>query len=239
MANVSPYSVPLCITMYNQFASTSSRIVKLHSPSPCNLQPMHHSRGAVRFNESTFLAQSYPPSPTRPSSKRVRRDPREHPDPYTVEKWKEALAQMERDYEDEGDDDISSNRGYECPEDEEPTSPMVDTSAPSSFVPPPPDPTLEIPGELLLAREKADSLTHWPAKLLAYVQPQRKHQRPKYQVEFLDKSIKTISRDWFFTSEQEGFATCKASSCCALCETVKLTNLNTLHFLTLDRAMGE
>ncbi|KAF5369170.1 hypothetical protein D9615_009985 [Tricholomella constricta] len=75
--------------------------------------------------------------------------------------------------------------------------------------PPPPDELLQIPGELLLAQDRATSAIYWPAQILEYVPPKKERQRPKYRVLFLDKVQRDIPREWFFTSEENEFATCK------------------------------
>ncbi|KAG5644042.1 hypothetical protein DXG03_009194 [Asterophora parasitica] len=74
--------------------------------------------------------------------------------------------------------------------------------------PPPPDELLQIPGELLLAKDKASASHYWPGQILAYIPPKNARQAPKYRVHFLDGAEIDIPRDWFFTSEDSGFATC-------------------------------
>lgn len=68
----------------------------------------------------------------------------------------------------------------------------------------PPDPTLQIPGELILALAPRTGGFYWPAKILRHV-PSRKE---KYRVKFLDDEEHEITRDKFWTSEEEGFIRC-------------------------------
>jgi hypothetical protein len=75
--------------------------------------------------------------------------------------------------------------------------------------PPPADDSLEIPGELLFARDRQSSAIYWPAKILEYVPPRKRTQEPKYRLEFLDNTVLEIPRKLFFTSEDDGFTTCK------------------------------
>jgi hypothetical protein len=75
--------------------------------------------------------------------------------------------------------------------------------------PPPADDSLEIPGELLFARDRQSSAIYWPAKILKYVPPKKRTQEPKYSLEFLDNTVLEIPRKLFFTSEDDGFTTCK------------------------------
>ncbi|KAG9318924.1 hypothetical protein JVU11DRAFT_1036 [Chiua virens] len=68
----------------------------------------------------------------------------------------------------------------------------------------PPDPTLQIPGELVLALAPKTGTSYWPARILAHVPDQKE----KYMIKFLDDEEYVISRDKFWTSEEEQFARC-------------------------------
>ncbi len=74
---------------------------------------------------------------------------------------------------------------------------------------PSPNPLLEIPGELILARESRTKTQYWPAKILAYIRPTQPLQKPKYKVVFFDGVIKHIEPDWFWTTTDDEFTTCK------------------------------
>ena len=78
---------------------------------------------------------------------------------------------------------------------------------------PSPNPLLEIPGELILARESRTRTQYWPAKILAYVRPTQPSQKPKYKVVFFDSVVKQIEPDWFWTTTDDEFATCKVCPC--------------------------
>jgi hypothetical protein len=77
--------------------------------------------------------------------------------------------------------------------------------------PPPHDPTLTIPGELVFSREPRGML-YWPARLEEYIPPTKPTQKPKYKVRFLDEEVHPVTRELFFTSEEDGFLLCKV--CC-------------------------
>ena len=86
------------------------------------------------------------------------------------------------------------------------------------WTPPEADDTLEIPGELVIARDKQSSNTYWPAKILAYVPPPRPktknrkgHAEGKYRVLYLDRSEKDIVRAWFCAPTDPGFGHCVVS----------------------------
>ena len=82
-----------------------------------------------------------------------------------------------------------------------------------TWVAPGPDFDLDIPGELILARDHAsDSAEYWPAKIVAYVPPTKRTQEPKYEVAFLDQTKRKIPRSWFYVMEEDGFSSCRVSS---------------------------
>ncbi|KAF8969590.1 hypothetical protein BDZ97DRAFT_1794071 [Flammula alnicola] len=76
--------------------------------------------------------------------------------------------------------------------------------------PPPLDEDLEIPGELVLAREKAaTTMDYWPGKLTQYIPPSTQKQQAKFKIVWLDGTNAQIPRSWFYTMQEDGFATCK------------------------------
>lgn len=80
--------------------------------------------------------------------------------------------------------------------------------------PPPADDGLDIPGERVLARD-TNGATYWPARILAYVPPTSlKEKGGKYEIEYLDGTKDLVTRGWFYTSDDDAFAICKASSLC-------------------------
>lgn len=92
---------------------------------------------------------------------------------------------------------------------------FIDAKTVKEWIEPEPDDSLQIPGELVLAREKPSANTdYWPAKLLEF-KTREGFSKGKYLVEYLDTTTKQIPREWFFAPDNEGFASCKAS--CARC----------------------
>ncbi|KAE9409625.1 hypothetical protein BT96DRAFT_984682 [Gymnopus androsaceus JB14] len=84
----------------------------------------------------------------------------------------------------------------------------------SDWDPPEPDEMLAIPGELVLARERADSKIHWPAKVLGFITPTKpkgkaRPKEPKYNVVFLDNTEKSVPREWFYACDEPEFGTCE------------------------------
>lgn len=89
--------------------------------------------------------------------------------------------------------------------------PRAEFEAPTerAWSPPPPDPMLQIPGELVLAQAlRTRSNKFWPAQLISYVPPTKPGGKERYRAKFLDEQEYNLTRDKFWTSEEEGFVKC-------------------------------
>ncbi len=82
-----------------------------------------------------------------------------------------------------------------------------ETQAP--WEPPGPNELYDLPGELVLAKEKPRSSEYWPAKLIEYIPPQKPTQKPKYKALFFDGIIKDIPKDMFYSIYDTEFKSCK------------------------------
>jgi hypothetical protein len=72
------------------------------------------------------------------------------------------------------------------------------------------DETLQIPGELILAKGTNSDKNYWPARILEYVpQKSNKEKEGKYKIEYLDGFTSVVDRNAFYTSEEDRFGTCK------------------------------
>lgn len=81
------------------------------------------------------------------------------------------------------------------------------------WVPPEPEPELNLPGELVLSRDRSSrTVDYWPAKLIEYIPPTSRKQAPRYKVTWLDDSEGIVERSWFYAMNEDGFGTCKVSS---------------------------
>jgi len=79
--------------------------------------------------------------------------------------------------------------------------------------PPALDDGMTIPGELVLARDKASTnVSYWPGQLQAYIPPATRKQQAKFTVMWLDGATQDIPRSWFYRVEDDGFASCKVST---------------------------
>jgi len=78
-----------------------------------------------------------------------------------------------------------------------------------AWSPPPADPTLQLPGELVLAQApRTRGNKYWPAQLISYVSPTKPGGKQRYRAKFLDDQEYDLTRDKFWTSEEKGFITC-------------------------------
>ena len=74
------------------------------------------------------------------------------------------------------------------------------------------DESLQIPGEPILAKGSGSDRNYWPARILEYVPPRNKREKEgKYKIEYLDKTTSIVNRNGFYTSEEDGFGTCKVN----------------------------
>ena len=74
------------------------------------------------------------------------------------------------------------------------------------------DETLQIPGELILAKGTGSDKNYWPARILEYVLPRNKKEKEgKYKIEYLDRTTSIVNRNTFYTSEADEFGTCKVN----------------------------
>ena len=81
------------------------------------------------------------------------------------------------------------------------------------YSPPPCDPLLEIPGELVFALDKRGRMDYWAARVEQYLPPKTPSLPSKYRVRFKDGTFRVVSRDMFYTSDEPEFYTCRVSSC--------------------------
>lgn len=185
--------------------------------------------GRPRFAKPTFVSASSAPSNVsiaspRKKLKRVRGVVEKH--------WETAVWEMIQDGEEQAGSDDLPGIGEAFNYHFDTTSYTTAVAAPAvprtikakskgkgkrswesdeegQWEPPPPDVGLEIPGELVLGRDRASKMTsYWPAKIKDYVPPRKRTEQGKYTVIWLDTSEQNIPRDWFYTTDEDGFALC-------------------------------
>jgi hypothetical protein len=85
------------------------------------------------------------------------------------------------------------------------------------FIPPPIDESINIGEEKVFAKEKKSASMYWPAYVKYYKESTKAGEVALYGVRYLDETEKEIPRGWFFTSDQDEFATCKVRIFFFLC----------------------
>ncbi|KAK0211213.1 hypothetical protein DFS33DRAFT_1298206 [Desarmillaria ectypa] len=208
------------------FGNLNPRLTRINIEHPCseNVLSLTDSLGRNRFNEPVFSPPSAIDDMEGPPKKR-RKTNRDD----MRSRWHDALRLMLREIEEEEDEkddlpDIAFALSVRSAHTSAPASPskmekqagfsISDTDEVEdleSWEVPGADPELDIPGELVLAREKADvQLSYWPAKVMEYVPPVSRNQKAgKYKVLYLDGVVRTIPRTWFHCLGDEEFGTCK------------------------------
>jgi hypothetical protein len=210
---------PLRVTLFGDLA-LSREPSTISSPSEYTIQPIHNLSGEKRFSRATFQVSSLTTSESSNPS------PRKKTKKDMCDRWEAAVKAMEnadglkRDgmpemisaYTGETfsseEDDIEDLRSAKKAK----VSPRVELEAPTdhAWSPPPPDPMLQIPGELVLAQAlRTRSNKYWPAQLIAYVPPTKPGGKERYRAKFLDEREYNLTRDRFWTSEEEGFVMCE------------------------------
>lgn len=208
---------PLRVTLFGDLAS-SREPSTVPSPSEYNIQPIHNLSGEKRFSRATFQVSSLPTSGSSNPS------PRKRIKTGMRERWEAAVKAMEdadglkRDGMPEmisaytggtfsEEDDVEDLRSTKKAK----VLPRAEFEAPTqrAWSPPPPDPMLQIPGELVLAQAlRTRSNKYWPAQLISYVPPTKPGGKERYRAKFLDEQEYNLTRDKFWTSEEEGFVMC-------------------------------
>ncbi|KAG1728586.1 uncharacterized protein EDB91DRAFT_1060435 [Suillus paluster] len=209
---------PLRVTLFGDLAS-SREPSTISSPSEYNIQPIHNVSGEKLFTRATFQVSSLTKAePSNPS-------PRKKAKTDICERWEAAVKAMEdadglkRDgmpemisaytggtfsSEEEDVDDLRSTKKVKVTPHAE-----FEVLTDRAWSPPPPDPMLQIPGELVLAQAlRTRSNKYWPAQLISYVPPTKPGGKERYRAKFLDDREYNLTRDKFWTSEERGFVMC-------------------------------
>ncbi|KAF8808984.1 hypothetical protein BYT27DRAFT_7254873 [Phlegmacium glaucopus] len=220
--------IPLKVSLFG----SGPKKVEIKTPSVENVLSKLDMIGRPRFNKPTFVSASSVAShtPTASPRKKLKRDRSD------VEKnWEAAVLEMVQDGEEQAGSDHLPDIGeafnyhFDATSSTTITAPVgIPTSMGKGknkwkgkrkrtcesddegfWESPPADSSLDIPGELVLGRDKVSKLTaYWPAKIKNYVPPTKRMEQGKYTVVWLDGSEQNISRDWFYTTDEDGFALC-------------------------------
>lgn len=216
--------IPLEISL---FGDSPSRVhnkegIIIHSPSPSNILPVAFG-GTLRFNETNFRRSGQTTMAHESPKKKQKSD--------LEARWRTARDLMLKADQDDNDGLpmlLSSYVGTDSPSSsriaararttgkQERTGEQTLSDAGSpvksrerAWRAPSCDPTYDLPGELVLAKEKKTRTQYWPARLLRYLKPENPKQKPKYEVEFFDGEILQLEPNLFYTTLDKGFNTCK------------------------------
>ena len=203
--------------------------MEIKTPSAENVLSKLDVIGRSRFTKPTFVSSS------SISSNKSMASPRKKLklDRSDIEKhWGAAVREMIQDGEEQAGSDhlpdigeafnyhfdaspttstipVSTNMGKGGSKGKGKRKRTYDSDNESFWEPPPADAGLDIPGELVLGRDRASkSSVYWPAKIKDYVPPTKRTEQGKYTVIWLDGSEQNIPRDWFYTTDEDGFALC-------------------------------
>jgi hypothetical protein len=184
------------------------RAVDILFPSSSTVLPFRHY-GHLRFSPSTFALLDGPTKETNaldvPS--------------VLIQRWTNARDQaLEADVDDELPEApalltllSSAGKGEKTQGDDNMDTSQTPTLKKCSALPL--DEEIDVgeeDGEFVLASDHKGRRDHWPARVVGVHQ----HKRTKkwfYKVCYLDGKRKSISRNQFFTSDEDGFATCQVS----------------------------
>jgi hypothetical protein len=193
--------------------------VEIKTPSSKNILSKLDVIGRPRFAKPAFVSSSLISSnePMASPRKKLKRD---HGD---IEKhWQDAVREMIQDGEEQaGSDNLPDigeafnyhfdipNKGEGKSEGKGKRKRTCDSDDEGFWEIPSAEDGLDIPGEPILGRERASKTSaYWPAKIKDYVPPTKRMEQGKYTVIWLDSSEQNIPRDWFYTTDEDGFALC-------------------------------
>ncbi|KAH9048577.1 hypothetical protein EDB84DRAFT_1456666 [Lactarius hengduanensis] len=199
---------PLTVSLYGEISPRAPQSIHLETPSPSHVLPFKRpGQDVIPFSPVTFRCRSGSP---RRKYRRTAMD----------EAWRSAVDlahEADANLNDGLPSNLSSYRVGTVPiheNDAERSMSKVKESTNGQTIPsgrwspPPCDPLLEVPGELVYSLEKKGRSQYWAARVEQYVPPTLPWVPPKYRVRFKDDTFRTVTRDMFFTSDEPEFYTC-------------------------------
>ncbi|KAI9466099.1 hypothetical protein BJY52DRAFT_1239398 [Lactarius psammicola] len=189
---------PLTVSLYGEISSRAPQSVHLETPSPSHVLPFKQpGQDVIPFSPVTFRCRGGNP---RRKYRRTAMD----------EAWRTAVDlahEADASLNDGLPSNLSSYRVGTVHIHEHNTESKTNPSG--RWSPPPCDPLLEIPGELVYSLEKKGKSQYWAARVEQYVPPTLPWVPPKYRVRFKDDTFRTVTRDMFYTSDEPEFYTCQ------------------------------
>ncbi|KAF7363953.1 hypothetical protein MSAN_01053600 [Mycena sanguinolenta] len=199
------------VRLFGTLRKSSKAVVEVETPHAENVLPFAKPSDEIRYTEPEYSI-SFPKHIPSPSKRRK-------VDKADLEaKWIAAVSKAVHDYEQDVVPPIAFLRSvsgipkHASPAPDDAVSVSDDTlselSESARWSPPPPDTTLDIPGEKILARESKSSKYYWPALILGYIAPSRPSERGLYEIKWVDERTAQIPRELFYSVEEDGFGTC-------------------------------
>lgn len=197
-----------------------SPVVEVQNPSERNVR----DAASECFTVSTFMIS---PSRLRDDEEvATTASPKKKQKTDVESRWRSAVITMNEDKSenDNAEDDFlqaaprkpetprkgKGVKGRAPPEDQDSDMSTDDDEARDVlWIPPSADESLNIGEEKVFAHEKKNPSLYWPAMVQYYKKPKSAKEKPLYGIRFLDEVRAEIPRAWFFTSDQDEFATCK------------------------------
>ncbi|KAI0288218.1 hypothetical protein BC826DRAFT_1039916 [Russula brevipes] len=203
---------PLTVSPYGEISPAAPRSLRLEAPSPSHVLPFKWpGQDSIRFSSVTFKCLGT--SPQREALKR--------PKTALDEAWRSAVN-LAHEADATLNDGLPSNlssyrlenlRTHENKAKRSTNEAKASTRRPQKsserWSPPPSDPLLEIPGELVYSLERKGRSEYWAARVEQYLPPKARSKSPMYRVRFKDDTCRAVSRDMFYTSDEREFYTCK------------------------------
>lgn len=220
---------PLNVDLYGSIASRPLGDVTILSPSPQTIQPMTTALQRLRFNASNFIIAQ--PRLSRKGTHSSPKKKRKRDNSNVREQWQAAVDEMMAEYDEENDGlpsvglAFSVGGGGNKQKEKNSVSDEEDKEVPGLN-----DDSESCPEEdqhldsLVFARDARSSLQYWPAKVEMYIPPEKKGQKPRFLVKYMDSTRRQIPRGWFYTFDDPGFATCQVSPTYALLGVNYITN---------------
>ncbi|KAJ7264951.1 hypothetical protein B0H12DRAFT_1101557 [Mycena haematopus] len=204
----------LRVRLFGTLRTSSKAVVAVETPHAENLKPIVDTSDEIRFTKPEYVVSSkHTPSP----AKRRKLDKADLKADLEA-KWIAAVSQAVHDYQHDVMPSLEFLRSVRAipshalparTVSEDALSELSDAPRSERWSPPPPDTSLEIPGEKILARESKSSKFYWPAKILDYIQPSRPSESALYEIQWVDNKTAKIPRDFFYSLEEDGFGTCR------------------------------
>lgn len=224
---------PLTISLYGEISPAAPKIIRLDAPSPCQILPFKlPGQDIPRFSSFTFRCLK---------SGRQQQSLSKRPKTVLDEAWHSAVNlahEVDASLNDGLPSNLSSYKVDTVRIHEEKAGTLTGEAKPSTnglkdsglsprtpceakpflthalerYSPPPPDPLLEIPGELVFSLYKRRRTEYWAARVEQYVPAKTPSLPPGYRVRFKDDTFCVVSRDMFYTSDEPEFYSCRVSS---------------------------